>query len=161
MSLSLEALSKQLGETLRERGLTLAVAESCTGGWIAKVVTDTAGSSGWFAGGLVTYSNDLKTKLLGVPRQMLESSGAVSEEVVHAMAEGACKAISADIAIAVSGVAGPEGGTPDKPVGTVWFAWRWPDGRQAEIRQFSGDRESIRRQAVVYALRQLIRHLSE
>lgn len=156
MSLSLDALSQQVGQSLQRKHLKLAAAESCTGGWIAKVITDTPGSSAWFAGGVVAYSNQLKTSLLSVPAGIIESSGAVSEAVARAMAEGARKICGAGIAVAVTGVAGPDGGTPDKPVGTVWFAWSLADQTLTELRQFQGDREAVRRQTVEYALRRVL-----
>lgn len=156
MSLSLDELSQQVGQSLQRKRLTVAAAESCTGGWIAKVVTDTPGSSAWFAGGVVAYSNGLKTSLLSVPAGIIESSGAVSEAVARAMAEGARMTCGAGIAVAVTGVAGPEGGTPDKPVGTVWFAWSLADQTLSEMRQFQGDRKAVRRQAVEHALRRII-----
>ena len=138
------------------RGWRLATAESCTGGWIAKALTDVAGSSQWFDGGIVAYSNAAKTALLGVPGEVLAAHGAVSEEVVRAMAEGARRAFAADLAIAVSGIAGPGGGTSDKPVGIVHFAWATASGVTAARRIFAGGRESVRRQTVALALERLI-----
>ena len=147
----LRALAAELGKSLAPAGLRIATAESCTGGWIAKVLTDVAGSSGWVTGGIVAYSNAAKTRLLGVSSELIHAHGAVSEAVVRAMAEGALAYAGADLAVAVSGIAGPEGGTPDKPVGTVWFAWA--DGRtRAACRHFDGDREAVRRQTVRHAL---------
>lgn len=134
----------------------LATAESCTGGWLAKTITDVAGSSQWFDCGFVTYSNQAKERLLGVAADTLAAQGAVSEATVREMVAGALARSRADWAVAISGVAGPGGGTPDKPVGYVWFAW---GARRAIIRsaclQLPGDREGIRRQAVLFALRQL------
>ncbi|OYY72985.1 MAG: damage-inducible protein CinA [Gammaproteobacteria bacterium 28-57-27] len=140
----------ELGETMAARGLMLAVAESCTGGWLAKAVTDIAGSSAWFDRGFVTYSNQAKQDMLGVPEALLRSHGAVSEASVLAMVEGALEHSLADISVAISGIAGPGGATPDKPVGTVWLAWA-RRGEQAKARRFvfDGDRESVRAQAVV------------
>ena len=151
----LEALARNVGEWLMSRGLTLATAESCTGGWIGKAITDVAGSSAWFLGGIVTYADDAKTALLAVPAALLARDGAVSESVVRAMAEGAITATGAHRAVAVSGVAGPDGGTPDKPVGTVWFAWAAAGPRastRSEARRFPGDREAVRRLSVRHAL---------
>jgi nicotinamide-nucleotide amidase len=144
--------AERLGAALRVAGATLATAESCTGGWIAKVVTDIAGSSEWFDAGFVTYSNAAKTETLGVDAQTIAAHGAVSEAVVRAMAAGAKRRAGADLAVAVSGVAGPGGGTAEKPVGTVWFAWDSPAGRRSEICRFPGDRDAVRRRAVMHAL---------
>src|SRR5688572_10254299 len=124
----LEALALKLGRALHVRGWRLATAESCTGGWIGKVLTDVPGSSQWFDGGVVAYSNAAKTGLLGVSNDVLAVHGAVSEEAVRAMAEGARSRFSADLAVAVSGIAGPGGGSPDKPVGIVHFAWAAASG---------------------------------
>jgi nicotinamide-nucleotide amidase len=152
----LEALALKLGRALHVRGWRLAVAESCTGGWVAKALTDVAGSSQWFEGGVVSYSNAAKTELLGVPVAVLAAHGAVAEETVRAMADGARRRFGADLAVAVSGIAGPAGGTPDKPVGTVHFAWAAPSGLTAAHRVFAGNRESVRRQSVALALERLI-----
>jgi nicotinamide-nucleotide amidase len=152
----LGALAERLGAALRARGWTFAAAESCTGGWIAKATTDIPGSSAWFVAGYVVYSNDAKVRMLGVPPETIAVHGAVSEAVVVALADHARREAGADVAVAVSGVAGPGGGTPEKPVGTVWFAWSSPDGTRAERRHFDGDRDSVRRQSVAFALRELI-----
>ena len=152
----LEALALKLGRALQVRGWRLGAAESCTGGWIAQALTDVAGSSQWFDGGVVSYSNAAKTELLGVPAEVLAAHGAVSEQAVRAMAEGALRRFAADIAVAVSGVAGPGGGTDDKPVGTVHFAWAVPNGITAARRIFAGSREAVRRQTVAIALERLI-----
>lgn len=152
----LEALAVTLGRALEKRGWRLSAAESCTGGWIAKAVTDVAGSSQWFDGGIVAYSNAAKVALLGVPSDVLAAHGAVSEATVRAMAEGARSRFAADLAVAVSGVAGPGGGTADKPVGTVHFAWAAPGGVTAARRIFAGNRESVRRQTVALALERLL-----
>ena len=152
----LEALALKLGRALHVRGWRLCVAESCTGGWIAKVLTDVAGSSQWFEGAVVSYSNSAKTELLGVPGDVLTAHGAVSEEAVRAMVEGARTRFAAHVAVAVSGVAGPGGGTVDKPVGTVYFAWAMSDGLTAARHIFAGSREAVRRQAVAFALERLI-----
>jgi len=152
----LEDLAARLGRALVARNLRVATAESCTAGWIAKALTDVAGSSQWFEGGLVAYSNAAKSSLLGVPAGLVAAHGAVSEPVVRAMAEGARARLGVALAVAVSGIAGPDGGTPDKPVGTVWFAWA--NGRQttAARERFDGDREVVRRRTVALALRRLI-----
>jgi nicotinamide-nucleotide amidase len=152
----LEASALKLGRALHVRGWRLAAAESCTGGWIAKVLTDVAGSSQWFDGGVVAYSNAAKTALLGVGSDLLAAHGAVSEETVRAMAEGARSRFAAELAVAVSGIAGPGGGTADKPVGTVHFAWAAPSGTTAARRIFAGSRESVRRQTVALALERLV-----
>ena len=152
----LAALATRLGEALLARNWTACTAESCTGGWIAKVITDVPGSSGWFGAGFVTYANEAKMGLLDVPAEVLQAHGAVSEPVVIAMAEAARSRTGADLAVAVSGVAGPDGGTDEKPVGTVWFAWAGPDRTRAERIRLPGDRERIRRLAVERALEGLL-----
>lgn len=150
---TLTVLARRVAAALDGPSWALATAESCTGGWIAKVLTDIPGSSAWFHGGFVTYSNTAKTDMLGVPEALLAEAGAVSREVVEAMAAGAQRRSGAELAVAVSGVAGPGGGTPDKPVGTVWFAWAGPDGAlRNEVHHFPGDREAVRRQTVAAAL---------
>jgi nicotinamide-nucleotide amidase len=150
----------RVAERLLEDGRSLAVAESCTGGWIAKTCTDLAGSSRWFKGGAVAYSNDLKSLLLGVQPATLERDGAVSEAVVTEMATGALHRFGADDAVAVSGIAGPDGGSPGKPVGTVWIAWASRQAAGSSVRtavaQFPGDRDSVRRHAVARALEGLL-----
>ena len=149
----LEDLSRTLGQTLLARGMMLVTAESCTGGWIAKAVTDIPGSSAWLDRGYVAYSNDAKQDVLGVEPATLEEHGAVSEPVVREMALGALAHSSAEVAVAVSGIAGPGGGTPDKPVGTVCLAWAIL-GRDVAVRRerFEGGREAVRRQTVQLAL---------
>jgi nicotinamide-nucleotide amidase len=149
---ALASLAQQLGQLLRGAGYRVVAAESCTGGWIAKALTDVPGSSDWFERGYVTYSNDAKAEMLGVPPPTLAAHGAVSEPVVRAMAEGALIAARADCAVAVSGIAGPGGATPGKPVGTVWFAWETPARSWTRQALFEGDREAVRRQAVAMAL---------
>jgi nicotinamide-nucleotide amidase len=149
------ALARRTGEALLAADRRVATAESCTGGWIAKALTDVAGSSSWFGVGLVTYSNEAKRSLLGVRADTLQEQGAVSEETAREMAAGALAASGADIAVAVSGIAGPDGGTPDKPVGTVWFAWAVSGATPvtyAECVHFEGDRETVRRRSVCHAL---------
>ncbi|MCQ8228772.1 nicotinamide-nucleotide amidase [Pantoea trifolii] len=153
----LQQLSRRIGEQLKKRQATVTAAESCTGGWIAKVFTDISGSSAWFERGFVTYSNEAKQQMVGVQDTTLQQHGAVSEQTVREMATGAAKAAAAEYAIAVSGIAGPDGGTPDKPVGTVWFAIVGPEGRVLAQRQiFAGDRDAVRRQSVVWALQTLL-----
>ncbi len=157
MDKELYRLAECVGALLVDQGLKVATAEACTGGWIAKCLTDVAGASHWFGRGWVTYSNEAKMDLLGVSPQTLEAQGAVSAAVVREMAIGAISLSAAEVGIAVSGVAGPEGGTPEKPVGTVWLAWALPGGGTfAEIAHFSGDREAIRRAAVKRALEGLL-----
>jgi nicotinamide-nucleotide amidase len=154
----IEQTLERLSELLVARGWRLAAAESCTGGWVAKMCTDRAGSSVWFDRGFVTYSNGAKVDMLGVDRGVLERDGAVSEAVARQMAEGARRASGAEAALAVTGIAGPDGGTAAKPVGTVWFAWSCA-GRPtvSEVRHFQGDRESVRWQSADHALRGLLR----
>lgn len=152
----IESLARRAGDALMRRGWTVATAESCTGGWIAKALTDIAGSSAWFGTGFVTYSNAAKTSLLAVPDETLATHGAVSEPVVVAMAEQARRRGGADVAVSVSGIAGPGGGTAAKPVGTVWFAWAGPGGVAAEQRRFDGDRDAVRRRSVAHALEGVI-----
>ncbi len=157
MEAELEKLSTQVGAALKQAGLTLATAESCTGGWVAQVVTHTAGSSEWFDRGFVTYSNDAKRAQLGVGARTLVRYGAVSAETAVEMAAGALEKSKAMISLAITGIAGPSGGSPDKPVGTVCFAW-CQRGQDAVVRthHFSGAREAVRRQSVVFALEQLL-----
>lgn len=147
---------QQLAEALRTRGQRICTAESCTGGLIAAACTDLAGSSDWFERGFVTYSNEAKTELLGVPAGLIEAHGAVSEEVARAMAAGALARSRSDFAVAVTGVAGPGGGTANKPVGLVWLAWAGPAGVQAERHVFSGDRAGVRQATVACALQGLL-----
>jgi nicotinamide-nucleotide amidase len=153
---ALSTLAREAGARLLESKRRLATAESCTGGWIAKLCTDIAGSSEWFDCGFVCYSNAAKIRDLGVAEKLIESAGAVSDEVVRAMAEGAIQRTGASVALAVSGIAGPGGATPGKPVGTVWFAlaYRQQDRLecQGHLIQFEGPRDAVRRQAVEYAL---------
>jgi len=156
----LDSLAAQLGARLLERGEVLATAESCTGGWVSMCLTAIAGSSNWFDRGFVTYSNAAKVDMLGVAETTLTRHGAVSEPVVIEMATGALQHSQAQWALAISGVAGPAGGTPEKPVGTVCFAWAGPAGfTEAEICHFPGDREAVRRAAVEHALRGLLGRL--
>jgi nicotinamide-nucleotide amidase len=150
-------LAERTGQALLARHWLLALAESCTGGWIAKVLTDVPGSSSWFERGFVTYSNAAKVDLLAVPQPVLDTDGAVSRETVNAMAAGALAHSRAEVALAVSGIAGPDGGSPAKPVGTVWLAWavRSQSGHSS-CHTFHGDREAVRRQAVAAALEGLL-----
>jgi len=159
-SAGLLQLSSLLGEKLLMRGWHVATAESCTGGGIASAITAVAGSSSWFEYGIVSYANSAKEKLLHVNPQMLAQHGAVSQAVVEAMVTGILGLSSADIAVAVSGIAGPSGGTPEKPVGTVWFAWGLATGEMhAECFHFVGDRLSVQSQAVVHGLNGLLKLL--
>jgi len=148
-------LTAQVAEQLLAKKLLMATAESCTGGLIAAACTDLAGSSVWFERGFVSYSNAAKTELLGVPADLIETHGAVSEPVVRAMVEGALRHSRAQVAVAVTGVAGPGGGSPDKPVGTVWFGWATPDGVVTDKRCFDGDRQHVREATVQHALLRL------
>lgn len=161
MDAELEQLSSEVGLALLERKLMLACAESCTGGWISEVVTATSGSSRWFERGYVTYSNAAKQELLGVTAETLRRHGAVSEETARAMAAGTLGRSHAQAALAISGVAGPTGGSPGKPVGTVCFAWVLQgQAPVTETCHFPGDRETVRRLSVVHALRGLLRVLA-
>jgi len=153
MDKQLYELAARVGVALKARALTLATAESCTGGWIGEAVTMVPGSSAWYERGFITYTNVAKHEMLGVTLATLEKFGAVSEQTVRAMAAGALANSHAQIAVAVSGVAGPSGGTPDKPVGTVCLAWARGDGEPvAETRHFAGDRDAVRKQSVERAL---------
>ncbi|MDX2219969.1 MAG: CinA family protein [Burkholderiales bacterium] len=155
--IDLDALSADVGTALRVRGWMLATAESCTGGGIAECVTRTAGSSAWFDRGFVTYTNDAKLQLLGVRVHTLDNHGAVSEETAYEMAEGALRESGAHIAVAVTGIAGPGGGSATKPVGLVCFGWSLLDGAtRTEQHRFAGDRANIRIQAIEVALRGVI-----
>ena len=151
------ALVRELSEVLRARGLMLASAESCTGGLIAAACTELAGSSDWFERGFVTYSNAAKSELLGVPAELIAAHGAVSEPVARAMAEGALARSAAQLSVAVTGIAGPSGGSADKPVGTVWFGWCASGTTHSERQVFSGDRAAVREQTVRRALDGLLR----
>lgn len=157
MDQDLVALSGTLGALCRARNLTIATAESCTGGWAAQVITHTAGSSAWFERGFVTYANTAKTDMLGVRMDTIETFGAVSQETAAEMAAGALENSNAMISLAITGIAGPTGGSPDKPVGTVCFAWCLRGAApETERCLFHGDREAIRRQSVVHALEGLL-----
>lgn len=149
----LSSLAIRVAAATQQHKLMLASAESCTGGWIAKAFTDLSGSSAWFEAGVVSYSNEAKMSLLGVKRETLERTGAVSEATVLEMVSGALERLHAGVAVAVTGIAGPTGGTPEKPVGTVWIGWQQRGGAAlAQGFHFAGDREAIRRQTVAAAL---------
>lgn len=155
---TLACLARDTGSALAQAGLRLVAAESCTGGWIAKTLTDVPGSSSWYLGGVVTYSNTLKQTLLGVLPSTLAAHGAVSETCAREMAIGALETLGGHVAVAVTGIAGPGGGQPGKPVGTVWFGWAWHAGRietRVAMETFDGDREAVRRCTVDRALREL------
>ena len=154
---TIESAANALVTALLSAGKTVAAAESCTGGWVAKAITDIAGSSGCFAYGIVSYSNEAKEALLDVDAATLKEHGAVSEPTVREMAAGVLDLSGADLAVAISGVAGPGGGTPEKPAGTVWFSWAWRSSEggvsvDAVLHRLKGDREAVRRQSVVLAL---------
>lgn len=153
-------LCAELAEVLLRNKLKLVTAESCTGGLIAAACTDLSGSSAWFDRGFVSYSNSAKTDMLGVDAGLIERHGAVSEEVARAMAHGAVAHSPAQIAVAVTGVAGPTGGSRDKPVGTVWFGWNISGQLYSEVQHFDGDRAAVRTATVRHALLQLLQHLS-
>jgi len=155
------SLAAEVGQRLLDRGQTLSTAESCTGGGIGYVITEVAGSSGWFNGGLITYTNALKQQWLEVPESVLRTQGAVSRECVEAMAMGACKAASSDWGLAVSGIAGPGGGTADKPVGLVWMAIA--SGQQVDsfAERFEGDREAVRLGTIDCILQRLLKKLQD
>jgi nicotinamide-nucleotide amidase len=148
-----------LADLLRQRGWMLATAESCTGGLIAAACTELAGSSEWFERGFVTYSNAAKTELLGVPAELIAAQGAVSAAVVEAMALGAQRQARVPVALAVTGIAGPSGGSADKPVGTVWFGWALPGRCVVECRRFDGDRAAVRQATLRHALHQMLQLL--
>lgn len=157
----LAELVDRLATGLANRRLTVATAESCTGGWVARCLTDRPGSSAWFGYGLVSYSNDAKVRLLGVDPGVLAEQGAVSELVARQMAAGLRRLSGADLAVAITGIAGPGGGSPDKPVGTVWFGWEGPGASlPAAVRwRLHGSRELVRRQSVAIALAGLVARL--
>ena len=152
-------LAQKLGAALEAQGKKIATAESCTGGWVAMALTAIPGSSGWFERGYVTYSNAAKREDLGVAEETLRRHGAVSEEVAREMAAGALERARAQVALAITGVAGPSGGTKDKPVGLVCFAWVHGSKMASETRRFYGDRESVRRQSVLHALERALESL--
>ena len=153
-------LTGNLAKILQQKGWLMATAESCTGGMIAAACTDLAGSSQWFERGFVTYSNAAKTEMLGVDAALIERHGAVSETVARAMAQGAVANSRAQAAVSVTGVAGPSGGSADKPVGTVWFGWTTPAGTVTEMMCFGGDRARVRQASVNHALTRLVELLT-
>ena len=155
-------MAQRVARLLEERGARLATAESCTGGWIAKSLTDIAGSSAWFEYGFITYGDDAKTTMLGIDPETIAQHGAVSREVAAEMALAARVVSGADLAVAVTGIAGPDGGTDDKPVGTVWIAWDGPQRRAAtRLEDFDGDRDDVRQQTVIAALSGVLRQLAD
>ena len=157
----MDKLSVKVGEALKSHGMMLVTAESCTGGGVAQAITEVPGSSAWFERGFVTYSNLSKQQLLGVRESTLEQHGAVSELTVREMVAGALRYSAAQVALSVSGIAGPDGGTMEKPVGTVWFAWGLKDGEtRAQRYQLSGDRAEVRSQAARIALEGVVKILN-
>jgi nicotinamide-nucleotide amidase len=153
----LSDLAEELGACMKDKGIKLASAESCTGGWLAKIITDIPGSSEWFTGSVVCYSNESKTSLLGVHENTLTEFGAVSGDTVIEMADGLFSHTDADVAVGVSGIAGPDGGTEDKPVGLVWLSWGKRDKSvYAKPYNFAGDREAVRKQSIAQALSNLL-----
>jgi nicotinamide-nucleotide amidase len=158
----MDSLAAQVGALLKSHGLMLATAESCTGGGVAQAITEVAGSSAWFERGFITYSNLSKQQMLGVREATLKQHGAVSEMTVREMVAGALANSAAQVALAVSGIAGPDGGTADKPVGTVWFAWGMEHGvTRAQRYQLSGNRAEVRAEAVQIALRGVVNLLNQ
>ncbi|MEO8544284.1 MAG: CinA family protein [Burkholderiaceae bacterium] len=153
---STSELCQALADALQQRGWMMATAESCTGGLIAGACTDLSGSSNWFERGFVTYSNQAKTDLLGVDARALQTEGAVSEAVARAMVQGALRHAPVQVAVAVTGVAGPTGGSPAKPVGTVWFGWNIDGAVSTQVQHFAGDRAAVRAATVQHALAQLL-----
>lgn len=158
----MQNLAAEVGAQLAKRQWMLATAESCTGGWVAATMTAIAGSSVWFERGFVTYSNEAKRDMLGLPAELIERHGAVSEEVARAMADGALRHSRAQIALSITGVAGPSGGTAEKPVGMVCFGWASGNLSQTvETKRFSGDREAVRRASVMHALQGVLAQLKK
>lgn len=157
---AIEGLTTQIAAKLMERGWSMATAESCTGGMIAAACTDLSGSSSWFERGWVTYSNAAKSTELGVPKALIAQHGAVSEPVARAMAAGALQHAPVQVTVAVTGVAGPTGGSADKPVGTVWFGWATTAGIVSEVQHFAGDRAAVRTATVHHALQKLLTLIS-
>jgi len=161
MNPQISKYSYQLGLSLLRRSASVVTAESCTGGGIASAITDVAGSSKWFHCGYVTYSNHSKIRDLGISAKLLNDKGAVCEEVVIEMATSAARISGANFSIATSGIAGPDGGSTVKPVGTVWFAWLGPNGMHSKKYRFSGDRHAIREQSIEVALKEMLQHVSQ
>ncbi|HEY8070112.1 MAG TPA: CinA family protein [Burkholderiales bacterium] len=157
--MTLNSLSRKVGKALQSKGQFLVTAESCTGGWVAQAMTSVAGSSQWFERGYVTYSNAAKREELGVSRKTLERYGAVSEETARAMARGARRRGRDTVALSITGIAGPGGGLPGKPVGTVCFAFARGRRIRSETKRFKGNRNSVRRQSVIHALRGVLKCL--
>ena len=153
-------VARKVGKALHAKGQLLATAESCTGGGVAQAITDIAGSSAWFERGFVTYTNESKTQMLGVPARLIAELGAVSEEVAAAMARGALDHSKAQVAVSTTGIAGPGGAVPGKPVGTVCFGWATKDAVHTERLVFTGDRQSVREQSVRHALQGLLRFVA-
>ena len=160
MSTDINDLAAQVGKALQDKGLLLATAESCTGGGISTAVTEIAGSTGWFDCGFVCYSNASKTEMLDVPAAMMAQFGSVSEEVAAAMAQGALGSSNAHVAVSVTGIAGPTGAVPGKPVGTVCFGWANADTVHTERLVFGGDRHAVRQQTIEHALKGLLRFIN-
>ncbi len=157
----IKSIVPSIGKILVDKGWTMSTAESCTGGLVAATLTDFSGSSAWFSGAVVAYSNEVKMSLLHVPEAALIEYGAVSEATVRAMAEGVCKTLNVDVGISLSGIAGPTGGTADKPVGTVWMGWHINGKTYAEGFLFDGDRKSVKDQSLQTVLEKLHRFLKE
>ena len=157
---SAQDLEQKVGELLSQRGWTLAVAESCTGGLLGHLITNVSGSSAYFAGGVISYSNEAKEAVLGVPHQILIEHGAVSRETALAMARGARRVLGTDLAVSVTGIAGPTGGTPEKPVGLVYIGLAAEDAEFAEKHVWAGDRESNKAQSAEAALKLILRYLT-
>ena len=160
MTNDIDELAAQVGRALQEKGLLLTTAESCTGGGVSQAITEIAGSTGWFDCGFVTYSNASKTELLDVPDALIAQFGSVSEEVAAAMASGALAGSNAHVAISTTGIAGPTGAVPGKPVGTICFGWANDDTVHTERLVFSGDRRAVREQTVRHALQGLLRFIN-
>ncbi|HEX5768178.1 MAG TPA: CinA family protein [Burkholderiales bacterium] len=156
----MDELARRVGERLAASGQRLATAESCTGGWVAQAITAIAGSSDWFDRGFITYSNEAKQEMLGVRADTLARHGAVSEDTAREMVQGALVRSKSTLALAVTGIAGPGGGSPQKPVGMVCFAWASRQSIRAETKHFSGDRESVRRLSVIHALEGVLKTLT-
>lgn len=160
-SKSLHVLAEELGVLARSQGLHITTAESCTGGGVAHLITSVPGSSQWFELGLVTYSNRMKSDLLAVPLDLIDKQGAVSEPVVQAMLVGALRLSGAEVGVSISGIAGPGGGSKEKPVGTVCFAWGFTGNMMSSTQYFEGDRASVRHQALIFSINTLIDTLSK
>ncbi len=159
MTNDIPKLIEQLAQHCLKNKITIATAESCTGGWLAHAIVSLPGSSNWYEGGVVCYSNAMKESLLNVPMVVMEKEGAVSQTVAELMAEGILQHCHADIAVAITGIAGPDGGTKDKPVGTVWFAWAHRKGvLHSEVHHLSGDRTQIREESVIITIKGILKH---